>query len=210
MNMSEFNKLPIMGILRGVSIDEIGPILEAVIPAGLKAIEITMNTQDAAKVIKKAVSVSSGRISVGAGTVLSMDDLDVALEAGAEFIVMPVCVKEIMEFCVQKGIPVFPGAFTPNEVFEAWNLRASMVKVFPAGRFGPTYMKDIKGPLDDVKLMAVGGVKEENIVDFFEAGADAVAFGASVFKKEWLDTKNFAAIQDLVAKYVKKVRDRNV
>ena len=203
--MRDFNKLPLMGILRGVNIDEIGPILEAVIPAGLKAIEITMNTQGAAKVIKKAVSVSAGRISVGAGTVLSMDDLDVALEAGAEFIVMPVCVKEIMEFCVQKGIPVFPGAFTPNEVFDAWNLGASMVKVFPAGRFGPAYMKDIKGPLDNVKLMAVGGVKEENIVDFFEAGADAVAFGASVFKKEWLDTKNFAAIGELVTRYIKRL-----
>ena len=208
MKLNEFEKLPLMGILRGVDAGCIEPLVETVICAGLKTLEVTMNTEGAANIIEKAKTVADGRIYVGAGTVLSAADLEKALGAGADFIVMPVCVDEVMRISVDKGIPVFPGAFTPNEVFNAWNAGAAMVKVFPSGSLGPRYIKDLKGPLDKVKLMAVGGVRPENIDSFFEAGVDAVAFGSSVFKEEWLRVCDFDAIGKLVAEYVKIVKKK--
>ncbi|MDD4013983.1 MAG: 2-dehydro-3-deoxyphosphogluconate aldolase, partial [Candidatus Omnitrophica bacterium] len=108
--------------------------------------------------------------------------------------------------CVERKVHVLPGAFTPKEVFEAWSAGAALVKVFPASMLGPKYFKELKGPFNDVKLMAVGGVNEDNIGDYFKSGADAVAFGASVFKKEWIERRDYAAIGALVSKYVEAVK----
>jgi len=206
MDIKSFETLPLMGILRGIEPGDVRPILEAVISAGLETIEITMNTVGAADLIREAVEVSGGRIRIGAGTVLSEGSMKQALDAGATFIVMPACVSEVMAFCSGNNIPVFPGALTPHEVLNAWQSGASMVKVFPSGLFGPRYFKELKGPFDKIKLMAVGGVRPENIAEFFEAGADAVAFGSAVFRKEWLEKKDYASIGSLVSEYVSEVK----
>ncbi|MFH1394624.1 MAG: bifunctional 4-hydroxy-2-oxoglutarate aldolase/2-dehydro-3-deoxy-phosphogluconate aldolase [Candidatus Omnitrophota bacterium] len=206
MNTNLFKNLPLMGIVRGIAIEIIEPLLEAVIAAGLKTIEITMNTPSAGRIISKARIVAGGRITIGAGTVVYEEDLRRALDNGAEFIVMPVFDEKIVRCCVEKTIPVFPGALTPQEVFHAWQAGADMVKVFPAGRFGPGYIKDIKGPFDKVKLMAVGGVALDNIKDYFSCGADAVAFGGSVLKKQWLDNRDFVSIKNLTNEYVNTVK----
>lgn len=204
-SIQEFEKLPLMGILRGVEPSKVAPLLEAVISAGLKTIEITMNTKGAAEIIRKASKIVSGRMSVGAGTVLSMDDLEAALCAGSEFIVMPIFDSKIVSACNERGIPVFPGGFTPQEVFNAWRGGADMVKVFPSSALGAKYIKDLKGPFDKIKLMAVGGVRLENINEFFSSGASGVAFGGSVFKKEWMDGNNFDRIGEVVRSYVGEV-----
>ncbi len=205
MDTELFKELPLMGIVRGVSLDDTEELIEAVIGAGLGTIEITMNTPEAARMISKARDVAGGRIAVGAGTVLSKKDLDEALAAGATFIVTPVPDREVAVSCVERGIPVFPGALTPSEVLDAWDAGATMVKVFPCGLFGPKYIKELKGPFDKIKLMAVGGVRPDNVEEYFSCGADAVAFGASVFKKEWLEKKDFSSIGNLVAQFVKAV-----
>jgi len=96
--------------------------------------------------------------------------------------------------CLARSICVFPGALTPSEIQKAWGLGATMVKVFPAKVFGPAYFKEIKGPFSDIELLACGGVNKDNVADFFGSGASAVAFGASIFKKEWLKTRDFSAI----------------
>jgi 2-dehydro-3-deoxyphosphogluconate aldolase/(4S)-4-hydroxy-2-oxoglutarate aldolase len=206
MDVGQFSELPLMGIVRGVDPGDIEPLLEAVIGAGLKTIEITMNTPGAAGIISKAKSVAGDRIDIGAGTVLSKKDLNEALDAGASFVVMPAFIEEIVTTCVDKKVPVFPGAFTPREVLDSWNAGASMVKVFPSSMFGPRYIKELKGPYDGIKLMAVGGVRLENVDEYFSCGADAVAFGGSVFRKEWLGAKDFASIEKLVGQYVTLVR----
>jgi 2-dehydro-3-deoxyphosphogluconate aldolase/(4S)-4-hydroxy-2-oxoglutarate aldolase len=206
MDVKDFEKLPLMGILRGVDEADIDGLLESVIEAGLKTIEVTMNTPSAATLISKIRKSFGNRIEVGAGTVLSKDDLESAVGSGASFIVMPSFDKEIMDLCVKKGIPAFPGALTPKEVHDAWKSGAAMVKVFPSGVFGPSYMKALKGPFNDVKLMAVGGIRLQTIGEYFSSGADAVAFGGGVFKKEWLREKDFKSIGDLVRKYVEAVK----
>ena len=206
MNIEHFEKFPLLGIVRGIAPGDVEPLIESVIDAGLETLEITMNTPSAPELIKKAMNVSKGRLVIGAGTVLSKKDLKAALKAGASFIVMPACVQEVMKECVKKKIPVFPGALTPQEVFNAWESGAAMVKVFPAGLFGPAYIKELKGPFDKIKLMAVGGVRPDNIGEFFSSGASAVAFGASVFKKDLLEKKDFQEIERLVSEYVDGVK----
>lgn len=202
MDIASFQKQPILGILRGIELRILEPLLEAIMSADLETIEITMNTKDAAKLIRKAVAFSKKRLVVGAGTVMDKKDLRAALAAGATFIVSPVYIKDVTAYCVKNRIPVFPGALTPQEIYTAWENGATMVKVFPSSVFGPGYFKEVKGPFSDVKLLACGGVTPQNMKAFFTNGASAVSFGASVFKKEWLAKKDFQSIGQSIKAFV--------
>lgn len=195
-----------MGILRGVSPDQIEPLVESAAKAGLETIEITMNTPKAPELIRIALKASRKRLTIGAGTVLNMDNLKSALDAGATFIVTPVLVRDVLEHCVKNKIPSFPGALTPQEIYNAWSSGASMVKVFPAKLFGPEYFSQIKGPFDGIELLACAGVTPENLKSYFSSGASAVSFGSSVFKSEWLKKKDFESIRVAIEGYVKALK----
>ncbi len=202
MNIIKFKKKPVLGILRGAEVSQIEPLVETVIEAGLETLEITMNTPGASDLIKKAKQVSGGRLTLGAGTVLTLEDLKISLKSGATFIVMPVLVNDVMKYCVKNKIPVFPGALTPQEIYYAWEAGATMVKVFPAKSFGPEYFREIRGPFNQIGLLACGGVTPENMQDYFAYGASAVTFGASVFRKEWLAHKDFKSIGQAVKRFM--------
>jgi 2-dehydro-3-deoxyphosphogluconate aldolase/(4S)-4-hydroxy-2-oxoglutarate aldolase len=202
MDIASFKKKPILGILRGIEADLIEPLVEIVIWAGLETLEITMNTPCAPELIRKAKRVAAGRLTLGAGTVLSMQDLKLALKSGATFIVMPVLIPDVVKFCVKNKIPVFPGAFTPQEIYQAQDAGATMVKVFPAKFFGPEYFRQIKGPFNNIQLLACSGVTPENMKDYFASGASAVSFGASVFRKDWLAAKDFKSIGQSVKRFM--------
>jgi 2-dehydro-3-deoxyphosphogluconate aldolase/(4S)-4-hydroxy-2-oxoglutarate aldolase len=205
VDITKFRKKPLMGIMRGVKTDDIEPLAEAAISAGLETIEITMNTDNAPTLIRSMVRAAKGRLAIGAGTVLTMEDLKAALDAGATFIVMPVLIRDVAEICVKNKIPVFPGALSPQEIYDAWQAGAAMVKIFPAKLFGPEYFREIKGPFDKIELLACAGVTPENMKDYFTCGASAVSFGASVFKREWLDKKDFKSIANRIKDYVKEM-----
>lgn len=194
-----------MGIVRGARADIIDRLTDVVIEAGLKTIEITMNTPAAVEQIRRMNKAAQGELMIGAGTVLSFNEAQKAVDAGASFIVSPVLVPEVVKFCKRKRIPVFPGAFTPQEVYDAWQAGATMVKVFPATFFGPSFFKELKGPFNDIELLACGGVNPDNIRSFFSSGASAVSFGESIFKKERLNKKKFSVIkkgiQNLISAY---------
>ena len=185
---------PFLGILRGIRAQAIDPLVEAMVPAGLKALEITMNTEAAPTLIRHMIRAADGRLSVGAGTVLSMPDLRGALDAGAQFIVSPTLVPEVVAYCATHGIPVFPGALTPQEILAAHRAGATMVKLFPAGALGPEYVREIKGPFQDIRLLACGGVNPGNVQSYFEHGASAVAFGGGVFQPALLEAGNYEEI----------------
>ena len=208
MELAKFKELPILGILRGIEADILEPLLETIYKAGLETIEITMNTKGAPALIRKAQEISKGRLTIGAGTVLDMENLKSALDAGATFIVMPCLVREVMDFCVKAKIPVFPGGLTPQEIFNAWSAGATMVKVFPAKFFCPDYFREIKGPFNDIELLACSGITPENMQSYFSNGASAVAFGASVFKKEWLAKGDFASIAESIKGYLAALRQK--
>jgi len=205
MDLKKFEEKPVLGIVRGISDSDVEPLVGAVVSAGLETMEITMNTPGAAGLIRKAVKSSGGKLTIGAGTVLGMEDLKAALTAGATFIVTPVLIPDVTAYCAKNKIPVFPGALTPSEIHAAWNAGASMVKIFPSGFFGPTYFTEIKGPFCGIKLLACGGVRPENMKDYFKAGADAVSFGASVFRKDLLAKRDFPSISGLVKSYIENI-----
>ena len=203
MDVNRFKELPVMGILRGVESDVIEPIAETIISSGLNCVEITMNTPKAPELIQQMVKAASGRLTIGAGTVLTMDDLKKALDSGATFIVLPTLVRDVVQYCRKNSIPVFPGALTPQEIYNAWLMKPTMVKVFPAKFFGPSYFKEIKGPFSDIELLACGGVTPDSIDSFFLNGASAVAFGGSVFKCEWLKKGEFSKIEESIKALIK-------
>ncbi|MBK8808109.1 MAG: bifunctional 4-hydroxy-2-oxoglutarate aldolase/2-dehydro-3-deoxy-phosphogluconate aldolase [Bacteroidales bacterium] len=195
MNLNIFEKMPLLGILRGIDESMIQNITDIAIKSGLQAIEITMNTSNATMLISKMCEYAKGRIAVGAGTVLDLKDMDAALNAGASFIVQPIVNKEVIGFCADNKIPVFPGAMTPTEIFTAWSYGATMVKVFPTSVLGATYIKEVKGPLNQIKLLACGGISKTTIGDFVKNGADAVAFGGSIFNLKQMSQGDYSQIE---------------
>jgi 2-dehydro-3-deoxyphosphogluconate aldolase/(4S)-4-hydroxy-2-oxoglutarate aldolase len=209
MNVERFERLPLMGILRGGDAGVVEPLIETLAAAGLETLEIAMNTPDAATMIRRATDVAGERMMIGAGTVTSRERLDAALGAGAGFLVSPTLVKGVVEEARRRSVPVFPGALTPQEIHDAWSAGATMVKVFPAKVFGPEYFKEVKGPFEDVRLLACGGVGTSNMTDFFQAGADAVAFGGSVFAPSLLAERRFDEISAKVSRLVRACRGRD-
>jgi 2-dehydro-3-deoxyphosphogluconate aldolase/(4S)-4-hydroxy-2-oxoglutarate aldolase len=188
--MEKFEELPIVGIIRNMKANDFERILPIYIQAGFTTIEVTMNTVGAEAMIKKAKSDFGNSIHIGAGTVCTMNDLQKALEVGADFIVTPIVDKDVIEKCVATKIPVFPGAFSPTEIYTAWSLGASMVKVFPISQLGPAYIQSIKGPFPQIKLMPTGGVELEDIKSYKEAGASAFGIGSPMFPNSLIKTLN--------------------
>ena len=190
-----FEKMPIVGIIRNVSLEVIEEILPHYKKAGLTTLEITMNSDNACEIIK-AVAEGHPEINVGAGTVCTLTDLMNALDAGATFIVTPIMDVEVMQYCSEHNIPIFPGAFTPLEIYNANKLGATAVKIFPATQLGSGYVKDILGPLNTIKLLPTGGVDVNNIQSFFQAGAIGVGMGGSLFDKKLIAAKDYNALYE--------------
>jgi len=210
MNNQEFSwngflKVPIVGIIRNLSFDTIEKILPIYLSAGLTTIEITMNTQAAAEIIRFAADKYKGQLNVGAGTVCDTDELDLAIKAGSQFIVTPILDPDVVRTCVSKNIPVFPGAYTPSEIYQAWKLGASMVKVYPATSLGPEYIKDVKAPLNKIKLMPTGGINLDNIQTFIKAGADGLGIGSQLFDKTLIKDENWEGLELHFKQYVSRI-----
>ncbi len=205
MDSTRFKKTPILAIVRGAPADTVEPLCDAVGTAGVYALEFTMNTHGAEEMIRNAVAYTKGKLAIGAGTVVSEADLECALAAGATFIVMPVFIADIVAACVRRKIPVFPGGLTPQEVFTAWRAGATMVKVFPAGTLGPEYLRELKGPFNDMELLACSGVRPDTVKQYLSCGASAIAVGASVFRPDLLMNKSFHTITEKLREYVKEL-----
>lgn len=180
---SLFQAAPIVGILRGYTQEKTLNIVEAYYLAGFRTIEITMNTKNVGAIIASLVKKYDGKLNIGAGTVCNNSDLKVALNAGAQFIVSPIVDIALIKKCKSLGIPVFPGAYTPTEIYHAWVAGARMVKLFPAGDLGPSYVKNVLAPLDQIEIMPTGGVSLDNIADYKKAGAKAFGMGGLLFDK---------------------------
>ena len=206
-SFEKFEKAPVVGILRGYTIEDTLAIAGAYHDAGFSTLEITMNSEGAGKSITEVVKRFGERLNVGAGTVTTMERLRIALEAGAEFIVTPTVDDDIIAYCVDNQVPVFPGAFTPTEINHAWQMGATMVKVFPSDILGPAYIKAVLGPLDNVKLLPTGGVDPGNMSDYWKAGARGFGMGGCLFDKELINRKNWDMLQQNLRE-IKKMLDR--
>ena len=141
---------------------------------------------------------------VGAGTVLDKNQVDLAISAGAEYMVSPDTDEEVIKYAVNKGLVTLPGAFTPSEVKRAYNAGADFVKLFPC--LDVNYFKALKAPLSHIKMIAVGGVNTKNAVDFLNAGAVGLGIGSSLINKKYLENGNYDKIEEIAKVLVNKVK----
>jgi 2-dehydro-3-deoxyphosphogluconate aldolase/(4S)-4-hydroxy-2-oxoglutarate aldolase len=196
-----FRKLPVVGILRFFTRAEVEKLVPASIQGGLCNIEVTMNTAGAEDLIRLTADLMGGRGNVGAGTVTTVETLDRALRAGATFIVTPAVVPDVIQACVDRKIPVMPGALTPTEILSAWRLGATMVKVFPADQLGPAHLKALKAPFPEIPLMPTGGVTVETLPAFKKAGADAFGVGGPLFDPKQVAAGNWGWFREQAARF---------
>ncbi len=145
---------------------------------GVRAFEVTLNSPDAFGAISALAERWGERLLVGAGTVLDVDGATRAVDAGARFIVSPHTESALIDWALARGLPVFPGAFSPTEILTAWRAGATAVKLFPASVAGPAFVREFRGPFRDIPLIATGGVTIETAPAFLGAGAVAVGIGS--------------------------------
>ena len=205
-SLNRFQEVPVLGIIRGGSQDSIQGVLNSCVSAGLNFVELTLNTENALSLIELASKQFSDELCVGAGTVLSLIDLKNAENAGAKFFVSPTLNVDIATYCSKKGLAYFPGALTPTEIENAWNSGATMIKVFPASQMGPNYFNTIRGPFDELQLMAVGGINVTNAVEYLRSGASAIAIGGSIFTISRMKNREFGSIKTDIADLISTVK----
>lgn len=197
-----FRRLPVVGILRFFPRDQVERLIPAALEGGLCNLEITMNTAGAEDLIRLACSLAGNRANIGAGTVITLDQLDRALAAGASFIVTPALVPEVIRACVERKVPVMPGALTPTEILTAWRMGATLVKVFPADQLGPAHIRAVKAPFPEIPLMPTGGVTVETLPEFRKAGADAFGVGSPLFDPKQANAGNWDWFRQQATRFV--------
>jgi len=195
--LKQFRKYPFLGIARGLPPKQAANCANACANAKLKFIEVPLNTENASAALKNLCEEGEKRnLIVGAGTVITEQDLQTALVCGARFIVSPGTNADVVKICVQENIPCIPGALTPTEIMQAYMMGATALKIFPVSTMGGVqYIKELRGPFKNIPLLACGGVKPENFRDFFKAGCDFVSFGASVFSVPDMESGNWKNIE---------------
>ena len=169
----------VIPVVRASSAEEALYVIEAIAAGGVTCIEVTMTVPNAVDVIAKLSKREE--LLIGAGTVLEPETARECIAAGAKFIVSPATNFDTIEYCNQTEIVVMPGALTPTEVVNAWGAGADFVKVFPADSMGgPKYLRSLKAPLPNLRLIPTGGVSQSTAADFIRAGAEAVGVGADL------------------------------
>ncbi len=161
-----------VAILRRLPRSVVDPTVEALLAGGFRTIEFTFDSEDAAGAIARWLA--DGRAAVGAGTIRQPDQVDAAVEAGAQFLVAPTYQEAVVERALELGVPCVPGALSPTEIDTAWQQGATFVKLFPAGAVGAGYLSALLNPLKDVEILVTGGVDAASARSFLDAGAKAV------------------------------------
>ena len=201
----------LMVIARGIREDVLVKAVLAVADAGVTMFESTFDhrsenciAENAAKIaaVKKAVA---GRVHVGAGTVLTVEEVRAAYDAGAEFIVSPDTDLEVIAETKRLGMASFPGAMTPSEIKRAWMAGADVVKLFPADDVGYHYIQNLRGPLPHIPLMATGGVNPETIPEFLSRGIVAFGTGVSIFRPDLVAAEDYEGIKALAKAHVEAI-----
>jgi 2-dehydro-3-deoxyphosphogluconate aldolase/(4S)-4-hydroxy-2-oxoglutarate aldolase len=191
----------IVAVVRAETGALLSKVVKALADGGVTAAEITFTVPDAIEVIKQVRAEVGGAVVLGAGTVLDPETARAALLAGAEFIVSPIVNLDVIKLCRRYDKVVMPGAFTPTEVVAAWEAGADVVKIFPAELGGPAYLKALRGPLPQVKLMPTGGVDLSTAEPFLRAGACCLGVGSSLVEPKAVASGDFERLRVLASQY---------
>ncbi len=195
----------VVAVIRGKDEESAYRMSEAIAKGGIRGLEVTFTVPNAEKVIERLVKANLPGAIVGAGSVTDIASCEKALQAGAKFIVGPNYDEEILAFCQKRGIPYYPGCFTPTEIARAYHKGAEIVKLFPGSALGPSYVKAVHGPLPDVPLMPTGGVDLENLHEWIHAGVVAVGVGSCLTGVA--KNGDYEALTELSKQYVAKVME---
>jgi len=195
----------VVAIVRLNDYSTVDDIVGALVAGGIDAVEFTYTNPAAGAAIASARTAFPDSVAIGAGTVLDPETARAAILQGAQFIVTPTVNPATVALCTRYSIPTVIGAFTPTEILLAWESGATFVKVFPASSVGPRYLKDVLGPLPQVKLIPTGGVSVENAGDFIRAGARAVAAGSNLVDAATVAAKDWSTITERAKAYVAAV-----
>lgn len=198
-------KSGIVAILRASSADQLARVARALYAGGIDVIEVTFTTPNAAGVLTEVRRDLGDNVLLGAGTILDTETARVAILAGAEFLVSPTVNVDVIRLAHRYDKLMLPGAMTPTEILTAWEAGADVIKLFPAEVGGPAYLKALRGPLPQVKLLPTGGVNLQTLPAFLEAGAVAVGLGSQLVSAEALAQGDFAAIEQTAREYVQLV-----
>ena len=195
----------LVAVVRTRSPGQVLPLCEALVAGGVVCLEITLTVPNALDVIRQIAPRFAHEAVVGAGTVLNAEDARRALEAGAEFIVSPITRPEIARAAHAAERPVMLGAYTPTEAQLAYEAGADFIKIFPADKLGPSYIRNLRGPLPHLRLVPTGGVDLQTAGEFLKAGCVALGVGSSLITAEILKQENWPELTRLARAYVEAV-----
>jgi len=196
----------IVAIIRAADSAQLIDVVSALRDGGVTCIEVTMTTPNALEVIRQARVASGESAAIGVGTVLDAQTARAAILAGAQFVVAPVLDLPTIETCKRYSVPVMPGAMTPTEIVHAWQAGADFVKVFPTSTLGATFIKDLRGPLPQIKLVPTGGVNLDTVADFIKAGCAAVGVGGALVSSQALAKRDLTAIRRTATEFLERIR----
>ncbi len=205
--ISKIKEEKIIAIVRGIENDKIIETCKALSKGGVNLIEVTFNQssetglEDTYNAIK-LISENLEDVCVGAGTVMTIEQLEKAAEAGAKYIISPNFDKDIVHRTVELGLVSIPGVLTPTEITDAYKEGAHFAKLFPAGELGLNYIKAIKAPISHIPMLAVGGVNVDNINDFMKTGLNGVGVGSSLVNKNLINENKYEELTELAKKFV--------
>ena len=197
MQLETIRQAGIIAILRKVPQEKLDSYISAVVKGGVTVLEMTMDSPGVLQSIEHFRQLYDGPVFVGAGTVLSVQQAEEAVAAGAQFLVSPNVDRHVIAAAQRLGVPIMPGVLTPTEIATAKQEGVKIVKLFPARVFGPKYLSDLRGPFADMEFIPTGGVDYDNAMDFIHAGAVGVGIGSSLLgnaeqgqdAEEWIAQK---------------------
>ena len=204
-------KYQLVAISRGVKPKLMVKTAKALYDGGVRSLEITFNQasdtciQDTETSIKQVKQALGDKMCIGAGTVMTIEQAEAAYQAGADFALAPDTNIDVIKKIVKLGMAAVPGALTPTEIAAAYQAGASIVKLFPAGNMGLNYIKSIRGSINHVPLMAVGGVNVENIREFLDNGFTSVGIGSNIVKNSLIEAGKFDEITALAKAYTEQL-----
>lgn len=203
--LEKVKALGVLAVIRGPSPELTVKMVQALVEGGVTGIEITYSTPNAEEVVRTLASRFSDQILLGMGTLTKPEQADCAKDAGARFLVSPVCEPSLVKSMIATGLLTMAGAFTPTEVLQVYNLGTDMVKIFPGSLGGPAYVKALKGPFPYIPMMPTGGVSASNVADWFKAGVVAVGAGSELCPPQLAKDGRFAEITKLATEFVRVV-----
>jgi 2-dehydro-3-deoxyphosphogluconate aldolase/(4S)-4-hydroxy-2-oxoglutarate aldolase len=196
----------VIAVIRLERGSELRAVADALLEGGIRALEVTMTVPGAVALIEALAAALPFGAIVGAGTVLDAATARRVIDAGARFVVSPVFRRPIIDVCHERGVPAMPGCFTPTEILDAWDAGADLVKVFPATSLGPGFIRDLRGPLPQLRLIPTGGVTRDNAGEWIRAGAVAIGVGSALVDRTAVAAGRFDRIRAAARGFVDAVQ----